>query len=138
MFFILAAATAAGWLALWAVLAVRPSSNPAHGVAPPAGAPVSGPESPAVVSLLAGRLSTLDYPATLLDLAARGWFRLEPRPDGQVRQAHRLASASGSVPGWNRTGGASAPTRPERWIARYPPMMSARVIPVAAVLSRSS
>jgi len=36
----------------------------------------SGAEPPAVVSLLAGHLDDTGYPATLLDLAARGWFRL--------------------------------------------------------------
>jgi hypothetical protein len=42
---------------------------------------VSGAEPPAVVSLLAGHLDDTGYPATLLDLAARGWFRLaEPEP----------------------------------------------------------
>jgi len=41
----------------------------------------SGAEPPAVVSLLAGHLDGTGYPATLLDLAARGWFRLaEPEP----------------------------------------------------------
>ena len=41
----------------------------------------SGAEPPAVVSLLAGHLDDTGYPATLLDLAARGWFRLaEPEP----------------------------------------------------------
>ncbi len=40
-----------------------------------------GAEPPAVVSLLAGHLDGTGYPATLLDLAARGWFRLaEPEP----------------------------------------------------------
>jgi hypothetical protein len=37
-----------------------------------------------VVSLLAGRLDHLGYQATLLDLAARGWFRLEAWPGGPV------------------------------------------------------
>jgi len=83
MLFILAAAAAAGWLALWAVLAGRtsPGTAPAQGEVPPRPA---GSEPPAVVSLLAGRLAALGYPATLLDLAARGWFRLEPRADGRV------------------------------------------------------
>jgi hypothetical protein len=35
-----------------------------------------------MVSLLAGRLGSDGYSATLLDLAARGWFRLETRPGG--------------------------------------------------------
>jgi Predicted membrane protein (DUF2207) len=39
-------------------------------------------EPPAVVSLLAGRLERDGYPATLLDLAARGWIGLdEAEPD---------------------------------------------------------
>jgi hypothetical protein len=41
----------------------------------------AGGEPPAVVSLLAGHLDGTGYPATLLDLAARGWFDLaEPEP----------------------------------------------------------
>jgi hypothetical protein len=45
------------------------------------GTPASGEAPPAVVSLLAGQLDSTGYPATLLDLAARGWFRLaEPEP----------------------------------------------------------
>lgn len=83
MLLILAVAAAAGWLALWAVLAGRtsPGTAQAQGGVPPRPA---GSEPPAVVSLLAGRLAALGYPATLLDLAARGLFRLEPRADGRV------------------------------------------------------
>ena len=53
---------------------------------------VAGDEPPAVVSLLAGRLDSTGYPATLLDLAARGWFGLaEPEPGRQqARQPPRL------------------------------------------------
>jgi hypothetical protein len=94
MLIILTAVTVAGWLALWAVLAARPSpaaSSPA-GEGPPQPA---GTEPPAVVSLLAGRLESLGYPATLLDLAARGWFRLEAPAGGPVM----------CVPGTNRSGG---------------------------------
>jgi hypothetical protein len=78
---ILTAATIIGWLALWAVLAVRASRARASagGARPPRPA---GVEPPAVVSLLAGRLEYSGYPATLLDLAARGWFRLEGRAGG--------------------------------------------------------
>lgn len=91
MLIILTAATVAGWLALWAVLAARTSAAPAAraGVRP---AQPPGTESPAVVSLLAGRLRAFGYPATLLDLAARGWFRLEARAGGPVM----------CVPGQNR------------------------------------
>ena len=43
--------------------------------------PELGGEPPAVISLLAGHLDDTGYPATLLDLAARGWFTLaEPEP----------------------------------------------------------
>jgi hypothetical protein len=41
-------------------------------------------ERPAVVSLLAGRLSSDGYPATLLDLAARGWFAITEAEPGRV------------------------------------------------------
>ncbi len=41
-------------------------------------------EPPAVVSLLAGRLEAYGYPATLLDLAARGWLRLAAAESGPV------------------------------------------------------
>ena len=49
-------------------------------------------EPPAVVSLLAGNLDAYGYPATLLDLAARGWLRLAGpevgrRPGGAPRPA---------------------------------------------------
>jgi hypothetical protein len=45
---------------------------------------VSGGEPPAVVSLLAGHLDSAGYPATLLDLAARGWFGLAEREGGRL------------------------------------------------------
>jgi hypothetical protein len=66
-------AAAAAWLTVLAVtaLATRPW-RPATG---PATLALRG-EPPAVVSLLAGRLARGGYPATLLDLAARGWMRL--------------------------------------------------------------
>jgi hypothetical protein len=41
-------------------------------------------EPPAVVSLLAGRLERDGYPATLLDLAARGWIGLDETGPGGV------------------------------------------------------
>lgn len=43
-----------------------------------------GDEPPAVISLLAGRLDETGYPATLLDLAARGWFGLAEREPGRL------------------------------------------------------
>ena len=76
-------AAAGGWLLLWVWLVFRTSPVPApEGMAGIAG--MAGTESPAVLSLLAGRLTAFGYQATLLDLAARGWFRMEAQPDGPV------------------------------------------------------
>jgi hypothetical protein len=41
-------------------------------------------EPPALVSLLAGHLHRDGYPATLLDLAARGWFGMDEVEPGRV------------------------------------------------------
>jgi hypothetical protein len=69
MLLIISVATSAGWLlALFAGMSATRSPRPR--VAPGTG------ESPAVVSLLAGNLASCGYPATLLDLAARGWLGL--------------------------------------------------------------
>jgi hypothetical protein len=53
---------------------------------PAAGRPSLCPrgEPPAVVSLLAGRLARDGYPATLLDLAARGWIGLDEAEPSRV------------------------------------------------------
>jgi hypothetical protein len=85
--FPVAAATLAGWLILFFVLLVVP---PGKKQASPE--PAQGPEPPAVVGLLARRLRQDGFGATVLDLAARGWFQLsEPpgrggtrRPEGPV------------------------------------------------------
>jgi hypothetical protein len=78
----------AGWLFLFAVLlVVPPSPRPHEGggqgegrTRRPADA---GDVRPAVVSLLAGRLGKLGFGATLVDLAARGWFEVRmPGPGG--------------------------------------------------------
>ena len=73
----------AGWIFLFAVLLVVPPSPGPHerggqgegGTRRPPGA-VDVP--PAVVSLLAGRMDKLGFGATLVDLAARGWFEMRP------------------------------------------------------------
>jgi hypothetical protein len=98
MLIIVTAVTIAGWLVLWAMLAERTSRRLAAAASdgPPAGA---GPEPPAVVSLLAGRLESFGYPATLLDLAARGFFRLEGQPGGPV-----MCVLGGNVSGAELTG----------------------------------
>jgi hypothetical protein len=82
MLVILTAATVAGWLCLFAALVVgrwMAWARRVRGSLPDGnGRPLSAyEEPPAVVSLLAGRLEAYGYPATLLDLAARGWLRLE-------------------------------------------------------------
>jgi hypothetical protein len=97
--FPVAAAAAAGWLILFVLLLAAPPPPPGRrraGAGDPA--PVhQGDEPPAVVSLLAGRLGRFGFGATLLDLAARGWFRLSPPA--------RHAGAAGHA-------GASGPTGP--------------------------
>ena len=67
------AATAAGWLCLYFALRAGPRLGRAGGPASHGG---HRTEPPAVVSLIAGRDARDGYKATLLDLAARGWFRL--------------------------------------------------------------
>ena len=83
---------AAAWLAflLLAAVAAQPwwpaASRPwlAGTASYPVALGAGRPERPAVVSLLTGRLARTGYPATLLDLAARGWLSLtEPEP-GQL------------------------------------------------------
>jgi hypothetical protein len=80
------AVAAAGWLGLLIVLLAVPWTGPPEKASAPGGrAGLAGdPEPPAVVSLLAGRLKKDGYPATLLDLAARGWLRVEHQPGGPL------------------------------------------------------
>jgi hypothetical protein len=97
-----AAATAAGWLILFIVLLAVPPPRPRQGGGR-AGGPVpeppgSGAEPPAVISLLAGRLGKDGFGATLLDLAARDWFRLRPG-DAPVVPARRGPAGRASGPG---------------------------------------
>src|SRR5215831_1182117 len=73
----------AGWLFLFVVLLiVPPSPGPLEGGGQGEGRtrrpPEAGDVPPAVVSLLAGRLDKLGFGATLVDLAARGWFEVRP------------------------------------------------------------
>src|ERR1700689_3419308 len=100
MLLIISVATSIGWLlALFAAMTAARSPRPRAGrAAGHAGATPPGmDEPPAVVSLLAGNLDAYGYPATLLDLAARGWLRLPGPPPGP---------AGGSAPG---PAGGSAP-----------------------------
>ncbi len=88
--FPIAAAAAAAWLLLFTVLlVVPPSSRPRRGTLERGTAPVppaDPDESPAVISLLTSKLDKLGFGVTLIDLAARGWFRLDgptgPAPAG--------------------------------------------------------
>lgn len=79
--FAVAAAAAAGWLLLLAVLLAIP---PATGARRGDGGTVEdpGPEPPAVISQLGGQLEQAGFGATLVDLAARGWFGVS-WPPGQ-------------------------------------------------------
>lgn len=88
--FPVAAVAAAGWLLLFIVLlVVPPAPRPRRdgglnrGTAPML--PSAGDEPPAVISLLTGKLDKLGFRATLIDLAARGWFRVSP-PAGPAGQ----------------------------------------------------
>jgi hypothetical protein len=70
---IVVAATLTGWL----LLVFLTFTGQRQASARPARDPHVGDEPPAVVSHLAGLLNSAGYQATLLDLAARGWFRLD-------------------------------------------------------------
>jgi len=70
------AAALAGWLCLFLlVLAAAAARRRAPWAALP---PRPGAEPPAVIGLLARSPAMRLYQATLLDLSARGWFRLRP------------------------------------------------------------
>jgi hypothetical protein len=70
MLAVLAVAAAVGWLLVFTALMAWPWTGRTE--ADGGSLPSPGTEPPAVVSLLVGRLDGLGYPATLLDLAARG------------------------------------------------------------------
>src|ERR1700728_478375 len=90
MVLIISVATSIGWLlALFAGMTAARSPRPRAGRAAvhADATPPGMDEPPAVVSLLAGNLDAYGYPATLLDLAARGWLRLagpEAGPGGSA------------------------------------------------------
>jgi len=91
------AAVAAGWLLVLIVLLVVPPSvearrnrGPGDGSAP--APPRPGGPAPAVVSLLAGKLGKSGFAATLIDLAARGWFQVSA-PSGPAGQGGARAPA---------------------------------------------
>jgi hypothetical protein len=86
--FPVASVAAAGWLLLFILLlVVPPSSRPRRGAGLERGTapvpPPGGDEPPAVISLLTGKLDKLGFKATLIDLAARGWFQVNG-PTGQA------------------------------------------------------
>ena len=96
--FPVAVVAGAGWLFLFVVLlTVPPSPGPHEGGGQGEGRTRRPPDAddvpPAVVSLLAGRLDKLGFGATLIDLAARGWF--------EVRQPAGPAGLRGSRDPWD-------------------------------------
>jgi hypothetical protein len=100
--------TTGSWLALLALVTVatlRPRPAPAAATLNP------GTEPPAVVSLLAGQLKRTAYPATLLDLAARGWFAASaPGPAFWLTNRERArTSTCGPTPLASCRAGRSAP-----------------------------
>ena len=68
------AVSLAGWLILLRIAMGGPRLGRA--VSPYGVVPVPPAEPPAVVGLVAGRTDADLFAVTLLDLAARGWFRL--------------------------------------------------------------
>jgi hypothetical protein len=70
----------AGWLFLFVVLLIVPARRGRTRT------PAPGDVPPAVVSLLARRLERSGFGATLVDLAARGWFEVRA-PAGSAGSA---------------------------------------------------
>jgi len=81
-------AAAAGWLCLF-MLVTAASAAARRAVR---AALLPGDESPAVVGLLAGRPDMQLYQASLLDLSARGWFRLSQTGPARAGSAARRGS----------------------------------------------
>jgi hypothetical protein len=102
------AIASAGWLFLFIVLLVAPpSSGPHRGGGPDDGQGPGGDEPPAVVSLLAGKLDRTGFGATLVGLAARGWFQV--RGPGGARGLGEAGGAVMCVVAVETPGGALAP-----------------------------
>ena len=98
--FPVAAIAGAGWLFLLVVLLIAPPSpGPPEGGGRGEGRtgrmPARGDVPPAVVSLLARRLDRFGFGATLVDLAARGWFEVRA-PAGPAGLAGPGGPRSGS------------------------------------------
>jgi len=105
MLLIVTVAAAAGWLSLFGLLMAIPWKAPTRAGAaslPVDGQPPGSAEQPAVVSLLAGRLDAFGYPATLLDLAARGWLRLESQPGGPMMCVISADQPQEQLTAWER------------------------------------
>ena len=114
--FPVAAVAAAGWLLLFIVLlVVPPSPGPRRGGGLEGGTapvpPPGGDEPPAVISLLAGKLDKLGFGATLIDLAARGWFQVSAAAGpgaGRTRDRSLGTGGPGHVRGARRDAGRAA------------------------------
>jgi hypothetical protein len=76
------AAALGGWLCLYLILLAGPQRARPRTARPEVVPSGRHDEPPAVVSLVARRLRAYGYPATLLDLSARGWFWLNPPAPG--------------------------------------------------------
>ena len=81
-------AAAAGWLCLFMLVTAASAAARRIGRA----APRPDDEPPAVVGLLAGRPDMQLYQASLLDLSARGWFRLSRTGPALAGRAARRGS----------------------------------------------
>jgi hypothetical protein len=95
----------AGWLFVFFVLLiVPPSPGPRRGGGPGDGRELGpdGDEPPAVISLLDGKLDRTGFGATLVGLAARGWFQVR-RPGGGSG-AGGPGGGGGPDPGWGPAG----------------------------------
>jgi hypothetical protein len=94
----------AGWLFLFVVLLiVPPSPGPRRGAGPGDGRELGpdGDEPPAVISLLAGKLDRTGFGATLVSLAARGWFQVRG-PGGGSEPARSGGPGAGGGPAVGR------------------------------------
>lgn len=99
---VVAGFAALAWLALLALLAAR-SEPRAVAPAPPT-FELAGPEPPAVVSLVAGdwELDRQAVPATLLDLAARGFVSVEWLPPHTFVRVREHGSEKGGLTDYER------------------------------------
>ena len=119
--FLVTAVAAAGWLLLFILLlVVPPSSRPRRSAGLDGGTAPMLPLPPAmqlprVISLLTGKLDKLGFRVTLIDLAARGWFRIVYRWPGQrVTRPSRTKGPAGQGDQQDRTAHGVVTEQPRR------------------------